>query len=85
MKHIKTYENYLTKKDQPDEYLYNFGFGDRYYICSECGSHKLTPKRKGGFTPPDWYCNDCNNMNYAPKWMDPEEYWIEKNIDKYNI
>lgn len=51
MKHVKTYENYLTKKYQRranyDEYLYDNGFGDRYYICSNCDSYKLTPIAKG--------------------------------------
>lgn len=71
MKHINLYDNYLTKKYQRkknyDEYLYNNGFGDRYYICSNCGSHRLRPIPKGGMTPPDWICDDCGEKNYAPK------------------
>lgn len=106
MNHIKIFElfkkkgnylgNYLTKPDQDknkfNEYLYDNGFGDRYYICSECDSYKLTPIPQGGMTPPKWHCDDCGEMNYAPKWLSPEEYdeyienkKIKKVANKYNL
>lgn len=103
MKNIKTYElfnrkkgNYLTKpyqrKEKFNEYLYNNGFGDRFYICSECDSYKLTPTPKGGMQPPDWKCDNCGQMNYAPKSMTPDQYEIylkdkeiKKDTKKYNL
>ncbi len=89
MKNIKTFDNWLTKKYQRknsyDEYLYDNGFGDRYYICSNCGSNKLTPIAQGGMTPPKWKCDNCGEMNYAPKWVDPEEYNLKKDTKKYNL
>lgn len=81
MKYILLYENYLTKEDQPDEYLYNNGFSDRYYICSNCSSNKLTPIPQGGFSSPKWKCDNCGEMNYAPKWVSPQEY----NAKKFNL
>lgn len=84
MKRLKTYElfkkkgNYLTKQDQPkgtfNEYLYDNGFGDRFYICSECDSYKLTPISKGGMQSPEWHCDNCGELNYSPTWKSPEEY-----------
>ena len=86
MRYLKIYElfkekkkgNYLTKEDQPNntfnEYLYNNGFDDKFYICSECDSYKLTPIPKGGMTSPEWHCDNCGETNYAPKWMAPDEY-----------
>ena len=87
MRHLKVYElfkekekrgNYLTKEDQPkntfNEYLYDNGFGDRFYICSECDSYKLTPKAKGGMQSPDWFCDNCGEQNWSPKWLRPDEY-----------
>lgn len=69
--------NYLTKKGQPkdsfDPYLYNNGFGDRHFICSKCGSYHLTPIALGGMQPPKWICDECQEMNYAPKWVSVEE------------
>ena len=96
MKYIKLFENYLTKKyqrkDSFDEYLYDNGFGDRYYICSECFSNKLTPIPQGGMTPPEWRCDSCGEMNYAPQWMSPREYKefierkeLKKATSKYNL
>jgi len=96
MKYIKKFENYLTKKDQPksnyDEYLYDFGFGDRYHICSNCDSNKLIPTLTGGFSPPEWHCKDCGHTNHAPKYMSLEEYpkyledkEIKKSSQKYNL
>lgn len=102
MKHIQLYElfkktkgNYLTK-DQPKDtfnpYLYDNGFGDKYYICSDCDSYKLTPIPQGGFSPPHWRCDNCGEINYAPMWLSPDEYedWLEdkklkKNVKKYNL
>jgi len=103
MKNLKTLEffkknkgNYLTKQEQPkksfNEYIYDNGFGDRYYICSECDSYKLTPIPQPGFSPPHWKCDDCGAMNFAPKWISPEQYEkyledkiIAKNAKKYNL
>lgn len=93
---IKKFENWLTKQDQDkkshNEYLYDNGFGDRYYICSKCDSYKLTPIPKGGMTPPEWICIDCGEINYAPKWISPDKYEeyiedkeIKKNTKKYNL
>jgi hypothetical protein len=88
--------NFLTKQEQPednfDPYLYDNGFGDRYYICKKCDSYKLIPIPKGGMQPPDWVCDNCGEMNYAPMWKSPEEYkkWLEekelkKAMNKYNL
>lgn len=66
----RTSDNTLTSKT----YIYDNGFGNRYYICSKCDSYKLVPIYKGGFQPPEWKCENCGEMNYAPKWMSPEEY-----------
>lgn len=96
MKHIKTKGNYLTKEDQPKKsfnaYLYDNGFGDRFYICSNCDSYKLTPISRGGMSPPEWICDNCGEKNYAPKWISPDEYddyienkKIKKNMNKYNL
>lgn len=100
MKYLKYFEkhkgNYLTKQDQPrnkfNEYLYDNGFGDRFYVCSNCDSYKLTPTARGGMQPPEWLCDDCGEKNYAPKWMSPDEYFdyitnkaIIKKGKKYNI
>lgn len=89
MRYLFLYENWLTKKYQRkksyDEYLYDNGFGDRYYICSKCGSNKLTPIAQGGMTSPNWKCDNCGEMNYAPKWEDPEEYNLKKDTKKYNL
>ena len=92
MKHLKTYENYLTKKDQPkdtyDEYLYDRGFGDTHYICMNCGRKELTPIPTGGVSPPKWKCDICGKESYAPSWKSPEEYqeWLRKQeIEKYNL
>lgn len=96
MKHLKNFENYLTKKyqrkDKYDEYLYDFGFGDRYYICNHCDSNHLTPHPSGGFSPPKWICDDCGKDSGSPKWMSPKEYKeyienkeIKKNTKKYNL
>lgn len=104
MKHIKIYElfnkkhkgNYLTKQDQPknnfNEYLYDNGFGDRYYICSNCDSYKMVPKSRGGFQPPIWTCDDCGKETGAPSYMSPEKYSeylkdkeIKKDTRKYNL
>lgn len=78
MRYIKQYENWLTKKyqrkDSYDEYLYDNGFGDRYYICTKCDSNKLTPISRGGMQSPEWKCDNCGEHNYSPKWMSPEEY-----------
>jgi len=96
MRYIKQYDNWLTKKYQRkksyDEYLYDNGFGDRYYICTKCDSNKLTPIMQGGMTPPTWHCDNCDEMNYAPKWLSPKEYKeyienkkIKKTSSKYNL
>ena len=93
---IKKFENYLTKKYQRkanyDEYLYDFGFGDRYYICSNCDSNKLTPISKGVMTPPEWRCDNCGEINLSPNWKSPKEYKeyienkeIKKTSKKYNL
>lgn len=87
MRYLNVYElfkekkkkgNYLTKQDQPkdtfNEYLYDNGFGDRFYICGECDSYKLTPKAKGGMQSPDWFCDNCGEQNWSPKWLRPDEY-----------
>lgn len=87
--------NYLTKRYQRkknyNEFLYDDGFGDRYYICSECDSYKLTPIKQGGFSPPNWKC-ECGHINYSPKWMTPDEYKeyltekeIKKETKKFNL
>jgi len=85
-------ENYLTKKyqrkDKYDEYLYDNGFGDRYYICSNCGSNKLTPTPSGGFSPPKWKCDNCGEDVNAPLWFTPEEYedmLASREAEKYNM
>lgn len=96
MKHLKTFENYLTKKYQRkkdyNEYLYDNGFGDRYYICSKCDSYKLTPIPSGGFSPPEWHCDNCGEINYGPSSMHPEKYKdyierkeIKKSTNKFNL
>jgi len=96
MKNLITFENYLTKKYQRkkdyNEYLYDNGFGDRYYICSNCDSYKLTPKRNSGFSGPNWKCDNCGETTHSPKWMTPEEYKeyleekeIKKEIKKFNL
>ena len=96
MKNLRTYENYLTKDNQPkenyNEFLYDNGFGDKFYICSKCNSYKLTPIPSGGFSPPSWNCEECGEMNYSPKYMTPEGYWkwieqmeIDKETKKFNI
>ena len=96
MKHLKTIENFLTKKYQRkknyNEYLYDHGFGDVYYICTKCDSYKLTPIPTGGFSPPHWHCDNCNEMNYAPKSMTPyrykqylEEKEMKRQAKKYNL
>lgn len=104
MNHLKLFElfnkrrkgNYLTKtyqrKDKFNEYLYDNGFGDRYYICSKCDSYKLTPIARGGMTIPEWHCDNCGEINHAPKWLSPEEYdeyienkKIKKVTNKYNL
>lgn len=54
MSHLK-----ITKKG--NKYVYNFGFGFRYYTCA-CGSHKVLVKPKGGFQPPDLICEDCGQI-----------------------
>ena len=78
MKNIKTFELFGKKShknvDLNTSYLYDNGFGERYYICSNCDSYKLKRNIKGGMTPPDYKCDNCGQMNYAPKSMSPEEY-----------
>jgi hypothetical protein len=86
MRYLKVYElfnkkkkgNYLTKESQPkdtfNEYLYDNGFDDRFYVCNECDSYKLTPIPKGGMQSPEWHCDNCGEINYSPKWMSPDEY-----------
>lgn len=96
MKFLKNFENYLTKKKQIkkdyDEHLYDFGFGDIYYVCSNCDSNKLIPTQTGGFSPPEWHCKECGYANGSPKSMPPEDYKeylknkeIKKNTKRYNI
>lgn len=96
MKHLQLFDNYLTKKYQRkkdyDEYLYDFGFGDRYHVCSQCDSHKLAPVQAGGFSAPEWVCKDCGHINNSPKSMSPLEYKeyierkeIKKDTKKFNI
>jgi len=89
MKYLNTFENYLTKKYQRknkyDEYLYDNGFGDRYYICSQCGSHKLTPTPSGGFSSPKWNCDTCGAINLSPSWVSPDDYWLKHDTKKYNL
>lgn len=91
MRYLHLYEIF-KKKIQKDPYLYDFGFGDKYYICSECDSYKLRHIPKGGFQPPDWKCDNCGENNYAPKSMYPEDYkkWLEdkelkKAVKQYNL
>lgn len=42
--------------------------------------------------PPDWKCDNCGQMNYAPKSMTPDQYEIylkdkeiKKDTKKYNL
>ncbi len=92
MKNLKTYENYLTMEDQPkdsyDEYLYDNGFGPRYYICSKCHSNKMSPTPTGGFSPTKWVCDECGYDCGSPSWLTPEEYeeyLVRKETEKYNL
>ena len=97
MKHLKIYELFGKKrvKDSNEvdrKYLYDNGFGERYYICSNCDSYKLKRIFKGGMQPPDYKCENCGQINYAPRGMSPEEYKeyiedkkIKASIKKYNI
>lgn len=43
-------------------------------------------------TPPEWHCDNCGEINYAPKYMSPTQYHkyleekeIKKSTKKYNI
>lgn len=81
MKHIKTYENLFYKKPQINfeldtKYLYNDPFYDEdiVYVCTNCHSYKLTKIEKRGFQPPEFKCENCGKMNYAPDNMTPDEY-----------
>lgn len=107
MKHLKLFElfkkkpkergNYLSKQDQPEPfnpYLYNDPFNDngKFYICCMCDSNKLTPTALGGMQPPRWKCDNCGELNYAPKYMSPERYIeyleeqeLKKATNKYNL
>ena len=55
------------------EFLYDNGFGDRYYICTNCKSHRLKQNIKGGFSPPDYTCTDCGETVYSPMWKSVDE------------
>ena len=50
-------------------YIYDNGFGPRWYVCSTCKGIKLERRIKGGFQPPDYVCNDCGEISYAPVWI----------------
>ena len=50
-------------------YIYDNGFGPRWYVCNSCKSIKLEIKVKGGFQPPDYFCHDCGHTCGAPIWV----------------
>lgn len=51
-------------------FIYDNGFGPKYYLCNECYGHKLIRKHPGGFQPPYYICHDCGAIVYAPIWVD---------------
>lgn len=92
MKHLILFENFLTKKypkknqRKKDEYLYNFGFGDIYFICLNCGSNKLKLERLyNSFSPYKYICDDCNYVSLSPRSVDPEKYNLDKKINDFNL
>ena len=43
-------------------------------------------------SPPKWKCDNCGEINYAPKYLSPEEYdeylenkEIKRSTKKYNL
>jgi len=101
MKYIKLFEfkkrgNYLSKQDQPEPfnpYLYDsFDDEGKFYICYNCDSNKLIPIALGGMQPPHWMCDNCGEMNFAPKYMSPKNYKeyleykeLQRSAKKYNL
>jgi len=49
------------------KYVYDHGFGLQVYHCTGCDGHNLKMKPKGGFSSPDYECQDCDNICGAPK------------------
>jgi hypothetical protein len=64
-------------------YIYDYGFGPRWYVCENwnCNSIRLKRISKGGFQPPAYYCEDCGYYSYAPSWvcLDPKTGRPEEN------
>jgi len=60
------------------KYIYDNGFSQIVYICTECKSYKLTQKVSGGFTPPTYKCNDCGATVHAPSWQNAP--FIDKEV-----
>lgn len=54
------------------KYIYNNGFSDRVYLCTNCGSHKLIMKinKNDGMIPPTYKCDECEVVSHSPKWSD---------------
>lgn len=68
----------LKPMKKGNKYLYDFGFGFRYYTC-KCGSHKVLVKTKGGFQPPDLICEECESkVINTPKDFDETTEFEEK-------
>lgn len=65
-------------------YIYDNGFGPRWYICSnwDCGSTKLKRVVKGGFQPPYYICQDCGMISNSPLWVDLDPETGEPNKDE---
>ena len=85
MIHIKT-KIIFEKKDE--DYLFDFGFGPKYYLCNICDSIRLTIILNGGFSPPNYKCEDCGEISLSPRWITPKKYdEIKKKnkISEFNI
>lgn len=50
-------------------YIYDNGFGPRWYVCNYCKSIRLGQIIRGGFQPPWYLCQDCGRSMSAPAWV----------------
>ena len=68
---MKNFERNKDIKHSLDlgQFIYDNGFGVRWYVCHNCKGVKLKRKISGGFSPPTYFCKDCKSINYSPVWV----------------